>query len=124
MIYLSYYAAMDVEKILAIVGGIAVVGLGLGGLYAYIKRGSDENIIVYQSREIDTLTSYNAQLEKKVERLTAENESLKRENDAFRSNPLVLENIVAALGKMTVAFNKQTRAVVKLTKNINGNGKS
>ncbi len=110
---------MDVQSILAIIGGLAILVAGLGGLYAYFKRGSDETTVALQGREIATLTSYNAQLEKKVERLTAENEGLKRENEALKSNPITLDKIVKEVRRLATAVNKQSNAILKIVGNGN-----
>ena len=111
---------MDVQSILAIIGGIAILVTGLGGLYAYFKRGSDETTVTLQGREIATLTSYNLQLEKKVERLTAENEGLKRENETLKSNPLIIERVVKEVRRLTSAVNKQSSAIIKMVDNRSG----
>lgn len=111
---------MDVTTIFPyVVGGAGL----LAYLYAYFRKGAGEATILIQSKEIDALQSYNTSLEKKLERLTAENEGLKRENATLKSNPIVLDKIVGEIRKLTTAVNKQANAVSKLAVTGAKNGK-
>ncbi len=112
---------MDAAKdVLTIIGGLAIFIGGVGGLYAYFKRGSDETTVAIQGREIASLTSYNAQLEKENTRLKAENEGLKRENDALKQNPITLDKIIKEVRSLARAVNKQSAAILKIVGSSNG----